>query len=141
MGSHGVMYLVVENPKRVGPLGEQIPRPNTKHGMGEDEERPPKVSHNDMRLINSLRVMRVPIDDNDKALYSREEGKKMSFYLEYHQKPHTLTPEKTLYVYYSRNSKAIGILVFLDKYGQEWTLIEDRELHTLLHLGIPSSYY
>ena len=35
----------------------------------------------------------------------------------------------------------MGILVFLDRYGQEWTLIEDRELHTLQYLGIPLSYY
>ena len=75
----------------------------------------------------------MPIDDNAKALYSREEGKETSFYLGHHPKPNTLTPEKTLYVYYPRSSKAVGILVFLDKYGQEWTLIEDRELHTLLH--------
>ena len=34
----------------------------------------------------------------------------------------------------------MGILVFLDRYGQEWTLIEDRELHTLQNLGIPLSY-
>ena len=34
MGPHGVMYLLVENPQRVGPLGEQIPRPDTEHGMG-----------------------------------------------------------------------------------------------------------
>ena len=27
MGPHGVMYLLVENPRSVGPLGEQIPRP------------------------------------------------------------------------------------------------------------------
>ena len=141
MGPHGVMYLVVENPKRVGPLREQIPRPDTEHGMGKEEERPPEMSLEDMHLINSLRVNRVSIDDNAKTLYSKEEGKEMSFYLSQHPKPHTLTLEKTLYVYYPRSSKAIEILVFLDRYGQEWTLIEDKELHTLQYLGIPLSFY
>ena len=36
MGPHGVMYLAVENPERVGPLGEQMPRLDTKRGMGEE---------------------------------------------------------------------------------------------------------
>ena len=109
--------------------------------MSEDKERPPKMSLEDMHLIDSLRVTRVPVDDNAKDFYSKEEGKETSFYLGYHPKPHTLALEKTLYVYYPRSSKAMGILVFLDKYGQEWTLIEDRELHTLLDLGIPLTYY
>ena len=52
MGPHGVMYLVVGNPERVESLGEQIPRLDTEHGMGEEEERPPEMSYEDMRLIN-----------------------------------------------------------------------------------------
>ena len=52
-----------------------MPKPNIEPGMGEEEERPPKMSLEDMRLINSFRVNRVPIDDNAKTLYSREEGK------------------------------------------------------------------
>ena len=91
MGPHGVMYLVVENLERIGPFKEQIPRPRPKHGMGEEEERPSEVSHEDMCLINSLRVTRVPIDDNAKSLYSKEEGKEINFYLGHHPKPHTLT--------------------------------------------------
>ena len=84
------------------------------HGMGEEKERPSKVSHEDMPLINSPRVMRVPIDDNAKTLYSREEGKEMSFYLGHHPKPHTLTLEKTLYVFYLRSSKAVRAMPWLE---------------------------
>ena len=84
MGPHGVMYLVVENPKRVGPYGELISRPKIDHEMGKEEERPPKVSHEDMHLINSLRVMGVPIDDNAKALYSRDKEKELNLYLGHH---------------------------------------------------------
>ena len=94
-----------------------MPRLEIEHGMGKEEERPLEMSFKDMCLIKSLRVNRVPIDDNAKALYSKEEGKELSFYLGYHPKPHTLTHEKTLYIYYPRSSKAVGILVFLDKYG------------------------
>ena len=109
--------------------------------LGEEEERPPEISPKDMHLINSLRVTGVPIDDNAKTFYSREEGKELSFYFGHHPKPHTLTSEKTLYVLYPRGSKTTGILVFLDRFGHEWTLIEDRELHKLQLLGIPLSYY
>ena len=50
--------------------------------MGEGEERPLEMGPKKMCLINSLRVTRVPIDDNAKALYSREEEKKeLSFFL------------------------------------------------------------
>ena len=108
--------------------------------MGKEEERPPEMSPEDMHLINSLRVTRVPMNENAKALYSREEGKETNFYLGHHLKSHTLILEKTLYVFYPRSSKAVGILVFLDIYAQEWSLIKDIKLHTLQHLGIPISY-
>ena len=75
---------------------------------------PPEVSHEDMCLISSLRVTRVPIDDNAKALYSGEEEKKMNFYLGHHPKPHILNPKKTLYIFYQRSSKVVGILVILE---------------------------
>ena len=35
----------------------------------------------------------------------------------------------------------MGILIFLDKYGQEWSLLEESELETYQHLGIPMNYY
>ena len=37
MGPQGVVYLVVESPKRVGPLGEQIPKSKPKLVMSEKE--------------------------------------------------------------------------------------------------------
>ena len=111
------MYLVVENLEKVGPLGEQIPRSEPKPITSEEEEKPPEVIQEDMRLINSLWVSRVPIDDNAKALYSREEGKEWNFCLGHDLNPHTLFAKKTLYVFYLRISKVVGILVFLDKYG------------------------
>ena len=49
----------------------------------------------------------------------------------HHPKPHTLIIQKTLYVFYLRSLKAVGILVFRDKYGQEWTLIDEKKLNTL----------
>ena len=82
--------------------------------MSEEEEKPPKVIQEDMRLINSQRVARVLINDNAKALYSREGGKELSFYLGHHPKSHTLTLEKTLHVFYLRSSKAVEILVFIE---------------------------
>ena len=105
----------------------QEPKPTT----SVEEEKPPKVSQEDMCLINSLWVTRVPIDDNVKVLYSQKQGKEWNFYLGHHPKPHTLSMEKTLYVFHPRSSKVVGILVFLNKYGQEWTLIDEKEINTL----------
>ena len=81
MGPQGVMYLVVKNPQRVKLLGEQISRLELEQGMSEDEEKHLEVGQENMCLINSLRVTRVPIDDNAKALYILEEEKELKFYL------------------------------------------------------------
>ena len=93
-----------------------------------------------MRLINSLRVTRVPIDDNVKSLYSKEKGRELSFYLAHHPKPHTLTLETMLYVFNPRSSKVVGMLVLQDKYRQEWTLKDEKEFNNVQQKGIPLSY-
>lgn len=84
-----------------------------------DEEKPLVVDLNELQLINSLRAQRVPIDDQAKALYTLEEEGERNFYGGIHPKPHSLTPKKTLYTFYAKSAKALGVLIFLDKYGQE----------------------
>ena len=70
MGPQVVMHLAVEKLERMGPLGELTPRLEPKPIMSEKEEKSLEVSQEDMHLINSRRVTRMPIDDNAKALYS-----------------------------------------------------------------------
>ena len=138
MAPLGVMYLVVEDPDFIGTMGEPMPQ---EEPIPEKEEKPPTVDLNELRLINSLQTQRIPIDDKSKALYTHGEKGERNFYGGMHPQPHTLTPEKTLYTFYPRNAKAMGVLIFLDKYGQEWSLLEEAELTTYLHMGIPVSFY
>ena len=58
-----------------------------------------------------------------------------------HSLPHTLTPDKILYTFYPKNTKDVGVLIFLDKYGQEWTLLNEKELETYQHMGVPVTFY
>ena len=90
MAPHGFMYLVVEEPDLVGPLGEPMHKNETT--FEEEEENPPTVDLNELQLINSLTVQRVPIDDNAKALYTHEDGGERNFYGGLHPQPHTLNP-------------------------------------------------
>ena len=62
------------------------------------EERPPNMASMRLKLFNSLRIGKVPIDDVVKALYTIKEAGLKTFFQTYHPLPHTLTDEKTLYV-------------------------------------------
>ena len=77
MGPLGVMFLVVEDPDFVDSLGEPISKEDP---IEEQKEKPPTVDLNELRLINSLRVHRVPIDDDSKDLYVHEEKGQRNFY-------------------------------------------------------------
>ena len=88
-----------------------------------------------------LHAKRVPLDDNAKALYTHGEKWERNFYGGLHPQPYSLTPNKTLYAFYPKNTKSMGVLIFFDKYGQKWKLLEEAELETYLHMGVPVSFY
>ena len=91
--------------------------------------------------MNSPRVMRVPIDDDPKALYTHIEDGERNFYGGHHLKAHTLALEKNIYNFSPRSTKVIGVLVLQDKYGQKWKLLDHKELETHQHLGVLVSPY
>lgn len=35
----------------------------------------------------------------------------------------------------------MGVLIFHDKFNQEWTIVDEAELETYLHMGVPVSFY
>ena len=76
IGPQGEMYLVVEDPDAVDSLGGiKEPQPH------EGDEIPPKPLQEGVKLVNSILVRLVPIDNPTKALYKRmDEGSE--FYYE-----------------------------------------------------------
>ena len=64
MAPDGVMYLVTNEPDNVGPLGEVMGKLEEEISLEEPEEKPPSIDMGEFRLINSLHVKRVPIDDH-----------------------------------------------------------------------------
>ena len=139
MGPHGVMYLVVEDPDHVGPLGEM--EPDIETSERENDEKPPPMDPREYKLFNSARVKRVPIDDPTKGLYTQLHEGERNFYEGDNSLTHPLTPEKTLYSFCPKSSKAVAFVLFLDKYGKEWNLLDDKGLEAHQHLGRPVSQY
>ena len=76
MDSNGVIYLLVKDPEAVDVLGNPVDK---EHGL--IEEGPPKIKQQGLRLINSIWIKRVLIDDATKALYKREDAGSGLFYL------------------------------------------------------------
>ena len=127
------MYLVVENPDIVDTLGGiQKPEPH------EGDEVPPKPIQEGVKLVNSILVRRVCIDDPTKALYKiMDEGSEF-FYERYNPLNHSLSEVKILYV-----SRQEGFMpepkpvAFVDKYKKEWILVLREDVKDYTYKGIP----
>lgn len=141
MAPERVMYLVTDDPDNVGPLGEVMEKMEKETNLEEPEENPPSIDMKEFRLLNSFHVKRVPIDDLVRALYTQWDNGDRHFYGGLHPKPNSLATKKTLYTFFPKSAKAMGVLIILDKFGQEWTSLDEAELETFTHMGKPVSFY
>ena len=88
-----------------------------------------------IKLINLVSARRVLIDDITKGLYRREA--KLYYTIE-DPMDHNLVEEKIFYVFKQEGSVHEMILIyFLDKFGQEWTLLLKEEVRGFTHQGVP----
>ena len=76
-----------------------------------------KVDLPNFRLVNSIWVHRVLIDDTTKILYQRNDGETEFFYLKARIQEHMATQVKVLYVYVRTPMTEEQNLLMLDKYG------------------------
>ena len=118
IGPQGEMYLVVDDPDTVDSVGGiKVPHPH------EGDELPPRPLQEGVKLVNSIVVHLVPIDNPTKALYKWiDEGS--DFYYE-REDPYgySLTEVKILYVFRQEGfMPEPRPVAFVDKYNQEWTL-------------------
>ena len=91
IGQHGEMYIVVENPDIIDSLGG-VRKPK----LHEGDEVPPKPIQEGVKLVNSILVRRVHIDDPTKALYKRMDEGTEFFYERYDPLSHNLSEVKIL---------------------------------------------
>ena len=132
MGGDGCMYLLTETPEDVDQLGNFIPE------KGElIEEGPPMPERPGLRLINSIWVRRVLIDDKTKVLYKREETLSEFYYLRHSSLDCTITEDKILYVFVEMNLGEYRDVVFLDKYNLKWDLMLSSDIGGLTYQGMP----
>ena len=88
-------------------------------------------------MINSVWTKRVLIDDATKVLYKREDAGSEFFYLRDFPPLHCLTEEKVLYVYVNTLAEAERSMLFLDKFGIEWSMKLEANIKELTFLGTP----
>ena len=131
IGPQGEMYLVVEDPEVVDTLGGvKGPQPH------EGDELPPRPLQEGVKLVNSIVVRFVPLDNPTKALYRQIDKGSEFFYERDDPLNHSLTEVKILYVF-----KQEGFLLdpapvaFVDKYNQEWTLMLRAEVRGYTYKG------
>ena len=126
------MYLLTETPKDVDQLGNFIPEKDKLI-----EEGSPMPERSRLRLINSIWVQRVLIDDKTKVLYKREETLSEFYYLRHSSLDCTITEDKILYVFVEMNLGEYRDVIFLDKYNLKWDLMLSRDIGGLTYQGMP----
>ena len=132
MGRDGAMYVLTKNPDELDKLGTRI-----QAEIRIEEEGPPRVELVGFRLVNSILVHRVLLDDTTKVLYKRTDEEAEFYYLRSRVPKNMVTDQKILYVY-TRVPLAEGQnMMMLDKYGLEWEMLLLGEVKDLTYMGMP----
>lgn len=94
IGPQGEMHLVVQNPEAVDSLGGiKEPQPH------EGDELPPRPLQDGVKLVNSILIRLVPIDNSTKALYKQIDEGSQSYYEKDDPLNYSLSEVKILYVF------------------------------------------
>ena len=94
VGKDGSMYVLTENPNEVDKLGCTILRETNSL-----EEGPPSVGLLGFKLVNSIWVCRILLDDNSKILYKQESYGSEFFYMRNCAPDYTITEDKILNIF------------------------------------------
>ena len=105
--------------------------------LGLDEEGPPRVELEGFRLVNSIHVQRVLLDDTTKVLYKRTDEEAEFYYLRSRVPEHMVIEQKILYVYTRVPLIEYQNMMMLDRYGLEWEMLLPGEVKDLNYMGMP----
>ena len=131
MGRDGAMYVLTKNPDEVDKLGTRV---QIETRM--EEEGPPRVELVGFRLVNSIHVRRVLLDDTTKVLYKRTDEEAEFYYLRSRVPENMVTDQKILYVYTRVPLTEGQNMMMLDKYGLEWEMLLPGEVRELTYMGM-----
>ena len=118
MGKDGSMYLLTKNHKGVDKLGNRV-----HEEIRLDEEGPPRVEMMGFKLVSSILVQSVMIDDTSKVLYKRNDEETEFFYLRSKVPEYMVTESKILYVYTRVPISEGQNMMMLDKHGLDWEML------------------
>ena len=85
---------------------------------------PPFVDSIDMKLLNTIKVQLIKMDDPTIVVYVQESNEVTTCYFTKMPDLSTIQEEKTLYIYLEGTNTLKLNLVFLDKYGVLYELME-----------------
>ena len=91
MGQGGECFIVTKDPKDVDRWEQLVRVAKAKEPLYRDSE--------ELKLLNSIKVCHMKVDDPNVDLYVRESGESPSCYYARNLAPNTIEKEKVLYVY------------------------------------------
>ena len=129
MGQEGVHYQVVTKPNRVDKWGQVVTTQKPKE--------PPYEETLELKLLNALKVIHIPVDDPNIAFYKREVEEIKQCYFARNPPPHFVVKDKFLYVYLQISPTMIVIPMFFDNYVVLYKPMEEQVVQDLTWCGFP----
>ena len=129
MGQEGVHYQVVMEPDKVDKWGQIV--------TTQKQEEPPYEETPELKLLNALKVIHIPVDDPNMALYKWETNETKQCYFARNPPPPSVVKDKVLYVYLRISPTMIVTPMFFDKHAILYEPMEDREVQDLTWHGLP----
>ena len=109
MGQGGEHFIVTKQPKNVDRWGQLVKVAKVEEPLYGDLE--------ELKLLNSIKVCHMKVDDPNMVLCVRESGERLSCYCTRNLAPYTIEKEKVLYIYLEGLLTMKLTPIFLDKFG------------------------
>ena len=129
MGQNGERYVVTKDPDNVDKWGQLVKE--------SEAEGPPFGDSDDPKLINTLKVRYIPIDEPNIALYVRDLEDSQGCYFTKNPASHTVQQNKTLYVYLEGMMTMSPHAIFVDTFGIRYEIMEPRLAQNMTWQGFP----
>ena len=129
MGQEGVRYQDILEPDKVDKWGQVV--------TTQKPEEPPYEETPELKLLNALKVIHIPKDDPNMALYKRETDKTKQCYFARNPPPHSVVKDKVLYVYLRISPTMIVTPMFFDKHAILYEPMDNKEVQDLTSHGMP----
>ena len=108
MDPYGTMYILTENPQNMEKWG--IIQLDDKRKKPMDlSEQPARVDPSKYRLISSIKVRIVPLDDPNLRVYQWDNHKDISYLQTLYTILNTMFEEKTMYIYWLVHQPTIDL--------------------------------